>query len=345
MDNSDKAVLRLALGLGLSALVAYGLGQQLPFVSCVMAVIFLCKPGPPMPLLKGVVAGAVVAALLLAGVLMVPLLKHYAMTGVLLTGALFYAVTFAGARKANPLTMILVVSFIVIPVAGVADQALITALAKAFGVGLATAVLVSGISHALFPDAPAQGSAPSAPAAVSVQAASRNALQATVVVMPMFIVALSNPPLYIPTLMKAVALGQQAAATDAHAAGRELVGSTLMGALLGIAVWAGLSIWPNLWMLMLWLMAAAFWAGARLYRTKPTSFPPSFWVNALVTMLILLGPGIEDASVGKDVYLASAIRVSLYIALSFYAWAMVWAFERWSARRAAPTSSSPVPRP
>jgi hypothetical protein len=339
MDNS-RAVLRLATGLGLSALIAYGLALPLPFVSCVLAVIFLCKPGPPMPLLKGLVVGAVVAGVLLAGVLMVPLLRHYALSGVLLTAALFYAVTFAGARKANPLTMILVVALVVIPVAGIADQALITALSKAFGVGLGTGVLVSGVSHALFPDPPRPGAAAAPRAPPSAQAARRSALQATLVVMPMFVVALSNPPLYIPTLMKAVALGQQAAATNARAAGRELVGSTLMGALMAMAVWAGLTIRPNLWMLMLWLTAAGFWAGARLFRTRATSLPPSFWVNALVTMLILLGPGIEDAAVGKDVYLASAVRVALYIALSFYAWAMVWGFERWFT-----SSPEPLPRP
>ena len=87
---------------------------------------------------------------------------------------------------------------------------------------------------------------------------------------------------------------------------------------------------------MLWLMAAAFWAGARLFRIRATRYPPSFWVNALMTMLILLGPAIEDAAVGKDVYAASAVRVSLFIALSLYAWATVWVLERWYARRAAP---------
>ena len=85
---------------------------------------------------------------------MVPLLEHYAVTGVLLTGALLYAVFFAGARSANPLTIILVIAFTMIPVAGVAEQALVTALSEAFAVGLGIGVLVSGISHALFPDAP-----------------------------------------------------------------------------------------------------------------------------------------------------------------------------------------------
>ena len=98
-------------------------------------------------------------------------------------------------------------------------------------------------------------------------------------------------------------------------------------------VWAGPSLQPNLWMLMLWLVAAALWAGAKLFGLRRTSFAPSFWSNALVTMLILLGPAIEDAAVGKDVYSASATRVALFIAVSLYAWATVWVLERWRASR------------
>ena len=91
----------------------------------------------------------------------------------------------------------------------------------------------------------------------------------------------------------------------------------------------GLSLRPNLWMLMLWMVTAAIWCGARLFRVKATSLPPTFWSNALVTMLILLGPAIEDAAVGKDVYAASAVRVCLFVAVALYAWATVWVLERW----------------
>jgi hypothetical protein len=153
------------------------------------------------------------------------------------------------------------------------------------------------------------------------------------VVMPVFVLALTNPAFYLAAIMKTVMLGQQAGSTSARSAGRELVGSTLMGALMAAVVWVGLSLRPNLWMLMLWMVAAALWAGAKLFGVKPTSFPPSFWSNALVTMLILLGPAIEDAAVGKDVYSASATRVALFVAVALYAWATVWALERWRASR------------
>ena len=98
-------------------------------------------------------------------------------------------------------------------------------------------------------------------------------------------------------------------------------------------VWIGLSLWPNLWMLMLWMVAAALWAGARLFGVKATAFPPSFWSNALVTMLILLGPAIEDSANGKDVFEASATRICLFVGVALYAWGTVWALERWRASR------------
>jgi len=335
MHPADKAVLRLAVGMGLAVLIAYGLGPPAPFVVCVMTVLMLCKPGPPIPFVKGVVLASIVALLLAAGVLMVPLLKHYALAGVLLTAALLYAVYFMGARKANPLTIILVIAFTVIPVAGVADQELVTVLSIAMGVGLGTAILVSGLSHALFPDPPRPASQAPLPAEVSREAASWAALQATLVLLPVFVLALTNPAFYLAAIIKTGALGQQASSTGAQSAGRELVGSTLMGAAIALVVWCGLSLWPSLWMLMLWIVAATLWVGVRLYRIKATASPPSFWVNALVTMLILLGPAIEDSAVGKDVFSASVTRAGLFVGAALYAWGVVWAFQRWKASRSA----------
>ena len=335
MTRADKAVLRLVTGLGLAASIAYGFGLQLPFVACMLTVLLLCKPGPPIPFAKGVVLALVTIALLVLGILMVPLLEHYAVGGVVVTGALLYTVFFAGARSGSPLTIFLIIALTFVPVAGVAEQALAKTLGVTVGVGLGVGVLVSGFSHALFPDPPAQAVADGAPAGASPDAARWVAGQATIVVLPVFVLALTNPSFYLAALMKSAMLGQQAESTRAGSAGRELVGSTIMGAVLATLVWLGLSMRPNLWMLMLWLMAAALWAGAKLFGVWRTSFAPTFWSNALVTMLILLGPAIEDAAVGKDVYRASAIRVSLFIGVAIYAWATVWVLERWRAPRAA----------
>ena len=335
MDRANKAVLRLAIGLGLAVLVAYGLALTAPYVVCVAAVLVLCKPGPPLPLLKGAVIALVIAALMATGVLLVPILENYALAGVVLTGALLYALFFSGVRNANPLTTIMVMAITMIPVVGVVEQVLAFSVGVTLAVGIGTGVLVSGVSHALFPDAPMPAGQRAAPATPSRESASWIALRATVVVMPVFVLALTNPSFYLAAIMKTVALGQQAGSTNARSAGQELVGSTLMGAAMAACVWFGLQLRPNLWMLMLWVVAAAFWGGGRLFRVKATSLPPSFWVNALVTMLILLGPAIEDSASGKDVLSASAVRVALFVAVALYAWATVWVLEHWRASRSS----------
>src|SRR4051794_27781876 len=119
-NMADKAVLRLAIGLGFAVLVAYGFALPLPYGVCVMAILVLCVPAPPIPFLKGVVMALVIAALVAAGVLMVPLLENYAAAGVLMTAALLYAVFRSGAGSANALTTIYAMALTLIPVAGVA---------------------------------------------------------------------------------------------------------------------------------------------------------------------------------------------------------------------------------
>ena len=174
---------------------------------------------------------------------------------------------------------------------------------------------------------------------MTAEAARWIALRAVLIVMPVFVLALTNPSLYLAAIMKTVALSQQAGETDARHAGRELVGSTLMGALIAALVWLGLSLLPNLWMLTLWLTAAALWAGSGIFGTRRTAFRPSFWSNALITALILLGPAIEDSASGKSVLEASAVRTGLFVAVALYAWGTVWLLERWRAAR------TPVTKP
>ena len=333
MHNADKAVLRLSLGMGLSVAAAWGAGLEAAFMAPVMTLVLLAKPGPPIPLVKGVVLAFFIAAMLLAGVLTVPILEYYPVTGVLLIGALFYAVSYTGARKANPLTLFMHVALVFIPVAGFANQALATVLARTVGIALLIGVLASAISHALFPDAPGPAKVAAAPAGASPEAAGWTALQATLIVMPVFMMALTNPAMYLQCVMKTVGLGQQAGATNARTAGRELVGSTLVGGVLAMLVWGGLKLQPNLWMFALWTAAVSLWIGVRLFRVKATTFPPPYWLNALMTMFFVLGPAIADSANGADVYRNAAMRLTLFIGIALYASTTVWVLERWRDSR------------
>ncbi|MEJ5989142.1 DUF2955 domain-containing protein [Ramlibacter sp. PS3R-8] len=337
MHAADKAVLRLAVGVGLSAFISYASALPLPFVGCIVTVVLLAKPGPPLPFVKGMLAAMIIAAVLVAGVLMVPVLEHYPLAGVLLTGVLLHAIFSAGKRTANAFTTILVIACTAIPVTALQNQAMATVLSVHMGVGLAAGVVVSGLMHALFPDPPA-------PVKAAPPLAPWHPMQATLVVMPVFVLALINPASYVPALVKSVLLGQQAGGATARSAGRELVGSTVAGAAMAALVWFGLTLRPNLWMLVLWLTAAALWAGTRMFGIRPTSWPPSFWANALVTMFIVLGPAIEDSAAGKDVPSAAATRVAVLLGVSLYAWAAVSAFT-WMQGRVPRKAPRPAYRP
>src|SRR6478735_718665 len=190
MNRADKAVLRLTLGLGLAVLVAYGFPLPIPFVVCLMSILMLCKPGPPLPPIKGLVIAVIFATLVASGVLMVPILEHYALSGILLTGAILYGVFFMGLASANPLTMVLVIAFAVIPVVGVADQAIVGILSMTLAVGILIGAMVSSASNALFPDPPTRIANRPALALASHEVARWIALRATAIVMPIFVLAL-----------------------------------------------------------------------------------------------------------------------------------------------------------
>jgi hypothetical protein len=328
VTSGDKAALRLATGLGLAVLVAYGMALPVPYVVCVMSVLVLSRPGPPLPIAKGLVVALLFAVLVATGIVMVPLLEHYAFAAVLMTAVVLHSIFFVGLTSGNPLTAILVLSFTLIPVTGVAEQALVGRLSVTLAVGVGIGVLVSAVSHALFPDPPAPAAVAGTAGRPSPEEAAWIALRATLIVMPVFVLALTNPSFYLAAVMKTVALAQQAGETDARSAGRELVGATLMGAAIAAAVWMGLSVWPSLWMLMLWLMAVALWTGAAMFGVRRTAWRPPFWSNALITTFLLLGPAIEDSASGKSVVKGSIMRVCLFVAVALYAWSTIRLLER-----------------
>ena len=329
MHKADKAVLRLTLGLGLSVMVTYGLAWPLPHLSCLVVILLLCRPGPPLPPLKGLLMAGVLTLLMGGGVLMVPLLQHYGVSALLLIALVLYGLFYRGLKSGNPLLTLLVITFTLVPVAGVAEQALAFVVIQALAIGVLLGAFIGTISHHLFPD----GEPVAKPVYLSPQNATWVALRAVIIVLPVLVLALQDPGHYLAAIMKTVALGQQACTTQARHAGKELIGSTLVGALVAAIAWSGLALWPNLWMLMLWIMAASLWLGVRLFRVKGSRVAPSFWSNALLTMMILLGPAIQDSANGKDVLQASLFRLGLFLLVAGYAWVAIWALERWRMRR------------
>lgn len=340
MHNADRAVLRIGTGIALAAGICYGLALPMPHLGCIMAWVVLCRPGEPLGLKKGLAGGLLLMGMMLGGVLLVPMLTHYALATVLLVALLLYVLMQMAMAGKGAAALLLIMAITVIPVAGLIEQALAIAIAQMMAVGILVGTLVNRLAHALFPPQPVAGAATKM-APQPPEHPKRLALRAVAIVLPVWLLALGNPAFYIPAVMKTVALGQQSTSLNAREAGRELVLSTLMGALLAFVLWQGLGIWPSLLMLVLMLALMTLWLARRLLRLVPSRFPPSFWSNAWITALILFGPAIEDSASGKDVWLAAAMRCGLYLLVACYGWLCIWVLEQcWPVGR--PLTEAPV---
>ncbi|MNK98149.1 hypothetical protein D3C87_1185020 [compost metagenome] len=235
---------------------------------------------------------------------------------------LFLVFRFGLRGGSNLIVTFLVIGLTMISSAGVADFGLAVMVIKAMVAGLILAVVVGMFSHWLFPE-PANAPPPPAAPVFPASEVDRVALRATLIVIPAFLLALIDPASYLPIVLKAVNLGQQSETTSARNAARELIGSTLLGGLLAFLFWNALSLFVHLWMFFLWMLLFSLFLARRLYGLKPTRFSPGFWLNSLMTLIILLGQSVQDSVAGKDVQTAFAVRMTLFIGVTLYACLMV----------------------
>ena len=326
MDIRARRVFRQGAATALSLVLACALEVELHFLPPLFAFLMTATPGrPPGP--RALLSLLLVTALATGtGLLLVPLLQHQPLAGVLLMAlGLFWSFLLTVHLQQPLLGQFLAVGFTLVTAAGVASQALGELVVVSLLAGIAIATLCLWLVYPLFPEdaetAPVGDGErrPAIPLWIS--------LRGTLTVLPVALLALSNPSLYLAAIMKSISLSQQATATAALHAGRELVGSTVAAALMAIAFWVVLKLMPGLWMYGLLMLLFALWTSARLQGVVPTRQGPGFWLGAFVTMLILLGPAVADSQQGKDVYAASLVRLSLFLAVTLYGWWMMAVLE------------------
>ncbi|WOJ93335.1 DUF2955 domain-containing protein [Congregibacter variabilis] len=336
MSVAESRALRFAFATALALAMAYGLSFPLPFLAPLFVVFLSAMPGPPMGP-KGLFALLVVMSLsLTVGVLLIPLIRYYPVSAVLIVAVgLYFSMYLTLIHGKRLLGTFLTIGFTLISVAGSVDYLLATTVIKSLALGISAAVLCQWLVYPFFPEN--ASAAPAAEAPEGEVLSNWLAVRAMLIVMPAYLLALTNPSQYLMTIMKSVSLGQQTSAMDARHAGRELIGSTFVGGIMAITFWVLLTIAPNLWMFSLWMLLFALYTAAKLYGFLKTRVAPSFWINALVTMLILLGPAVEDSANGKDALTAFIQRFATFIAVTLYAWGALAFLENWRNRRLAKT--------
>jgi hypothetical protein len=227
----------------------------------------------------------------------------------------------------------LTIGFTLISAAGTVSFSLATMVIQGLVLGISVAVLCQWLVYPWFPEDPAPAAAKKPTKIITPDQSNWIALRSTAIVLPVYWLVLTNPAAYMAIVMKAVLLGQQSSMVDVKSAGRELLGSTFMGGVFAVLFWALLGISTNLWMFFLWMLLFCVYFASKIFALISSRFPASFWLNVAMTMLIMLGPAVEDSASGKDVYAAFLSRMGLFIAVTLYAWLAVYFLEYLRSRR------------
>jgi hypothetical protein len=343
MPVAARRVFRLAFTVALALAFGYALALPVPFLAPLFALLLAAAPAPPIGL-KGL-AGLVLVVLLTlgCGLLLIPMITHYPVTGVLLVALGLYFSAHVTLNLGRGLVgSLLTVGVTLISAAGSLSYLLAITVIQSLVAGIAVAVFCHWLVYPWFPEdaAPAPKAGPKPPAAGS---SGWNALRTTLIVLPAYLLVLTNPSAYMAVIMKSVSLSQQGSLVRARDAGRELLDSTFLAGCFAVLFWFALSLAVNLWMFTLWMLLFGVYFAAKLYGVLPSRFPASFWQNTAVTMLILLGPAVQDSANGKDVYAAFAVRMGLFIAVTLYAWLAIALLERLRQRHLRRRSRPALP--
>ena len=336
MPLTARRIFRLSLTVALSLAGAYALRFPMPFLTPLFALMLSATSAPPLRLKSLVGLSLLIMLILGVGLLLIPLLRHYPASAVMIIVVGLVVSNTLSINKGKGLAgALLTAGLTLISAAGMAGFALAVMVIQALVLSIVLAITCQWVVYPWLPEDPVPGNPPKAPEQKNGQ--SRwIALRATLIVLPAYLLALTNPAMYLSIIMKAVSLGQQGSMMSAHHAGRELLGSTFLGGCFAILFWIALGLFTHLWMFFLWMVLFGIYFSCKLYGQSPSRLPPSFWQNTFITMLILLGPAVEDSANGKDVYLAFAVRMGLFVAVTVYAWAAIIVLEairNWRARR------------
>jgi len=339
-----RRVFRLTLGIALVTFVVYAAAIPVGYLAIVITLVLLPAPGPPPGLKAAVALVAIIAVTMLYGMLLGPVLDYVPVAGVLLALiGVAAAAIFASRPGGAIIGMLVTMSSTVVAVIAAQSSAAAAGIVKVIAMAFVGAIITAQVAHAIFPEDKATPSPPRA-APPPPTALGWIALRSAIIMLPPLVAALTDPGSYIMLLMKGSQLSQQAGEVSARRAAGVLVGSTAMGGAVALALWWLLELWPGLTLLTLGLALAVLLMARPMYGIVASRFPPDWWLNAMVTAVILFGPAVGDTGTGADIERKMLIRLATFIALAFYATFAVQALDRWRPRRlAAKAGTHPTP--
>lgn len=330
MPLPARRAFRLALATGLVTFVVHAAAIPIGYLAIIVTMVLAAAPGPPPGLKAAITLIVVIAVTMLYGMLLGPVLTYVPVAGVLLALVGVAVAAMVSSRPGGMLIGTLVtMSSTVVAVVAAQSSAAGAGIVKVIAMAFVGAIITTQVVHAVFPEDAAK---PPAAAPAPPGASGWIALRSALIMLPPLIAALVDPASYIMLLMKGSQLSQQASEVSARRAASVLVSSTAMGGAVALGLWWLLGLWPGLTMLTLSLTLAVLLMARPMYGVVASRFPPDWWLNAMITAVILLGPAVGDSGTGDDIQLKMLIRLATFIALALYAALAVHLFDTWRRR-------------
>jgi hypothetical protein len=337
-----RRILRLALGTSLCLFFSQAVAWPLSFIAPVLTMFILALPLPPPGLKKSIVfVVALVAPMIIGGLILLPFLEHMRLVGMLLVALGLFHTFYFTARGGNPVIgTFMTLGLTLIVTIGSISSVVMMMLVQGLAVCAAVGLIFVAIAHALLPDLPPDPAMAAmkkpAPPKPDASKAARRALRSLAIVFPMAVAFLfmSGSPAYTVVMIKVATMGQQASVDDSHAMGRSLLESTLWGGLGAIAAWNIMSIWPSLVLYTVLIALAALIYGRWIFR-GPAVHPKFQMVSyAYLTMIVILAPALLDGAGGSAAGAAFWSRMQLFVLIAVYGTLAVRVFDAlWPARQ------------
>jgi hypothetical protein len=348
MNIASVRILRLALGTAVSLWFSQAVAWQMSFIAPVITMFVLALPFPAPKLKAGIGLIAVLSISLFGGLLLLPTLTNQPMVGIiLLIIALYWSFYFTAKGGSAALGTFATVGIAVSTAIGTVNLDAVLAIVQGVSFGAAVGVLFVWVAHALLPDSmaiaeeAAAAAKPPAPPKPDLSAARWSAFRSLMIILPVALWFLfsSASTAYVPVMIKAASMGQQATNDGARQAGKSLIMSTIIGGIGAIIGWQILSITPSLTIYTLIILIAGLFMGPKIFHGKGMHPQAATGSYAFLTMIVILAPAVMDGAGGGPAGMKFWERLLMFGGTTIYAVGTVYIFDAFTASRRKATAT------
>ncbi len=332
-EIAHRRTLRLALGVSLSLFASQLISWPLSFVMPLVTMVLLLFP-IPAPSLKqaAIFILALVLPMYLCMALLLPLFDTSRSAAILLLILAWFGCFYYSARGGSAIIgLFMTVGVAMVVAIGSVSVDVMLVIAANLSVGAVAGILFVWLAHALLPDLPETFamSRPQQQSKPSEKQAQRDAFRALMIVFPVVLFCLfsGDSVSYLVLMIKGASMGQQASSDQSRAMGRSLLESTFWGGIAAVICWQLLAINPSLLLYCLLITLAVLIMGARVFQGAGLHPRGEMWVYALITMLVVLGPSVQDGQMGQNASSMFYFRLFLFGVIAVYGSVAVAVFD------------------